>query len=199
MRLDHRQVKTGPGGAHITIAGEAIPARWLRDHGEDDASRHPDSLQRRTDTFAIDQSIQITACHSDGDRLRIDWSDGAATEHSVDGLTRVVRDRRAPAPASDRPLRLPDDITLWSRPPEPTLFTVGVARGDLDGWIDGEGVGAALQGVRVPARIVLAVVAQPPGGNGFARDGDVGTAGTRLDLAMIETHQSRSSIHSSIA
>ena len=137
-------------GAHITIAGEAIPARWLRDHGEDEASRHPDSLQRRTDTFTIDPSVQITACHVDGDRLHIDWSDGATTEHSVDGLTRVVRDRRAPAPATDRPLRFPDDITLWSRPPEPSAFDVGVLDDDalwreaLDhlrrfGWVAFEG------------------------------------------------------------
>ncbi len=84
-------------------------------------------------------------------------------------------------------------------PVDVEAVAVAVARGDLDGWIDGEGVSAALQGVGVPARLVLAVVAQPSGGNGFARDGDVGTGGTRLDLAMIETHQSRSSIHSSIA
>ncbi|MDA2974008.1 MAG: TauD/TfdA family dioxygenase [Actinomycetota bacterium] len=138
-------------GADIAIAGEAIPARWLRDHGEDEASRHPDSLQRRTDTFAIDSSVQITACHTDGDRLHINWSDGATTEHSVDRLTRVVRDRRAPAPASGRPLRLPDDITLWSRPPEPNMFTAGVLDDDAlwrealaqlheSGWLAIDGV-----------------------------------------------------------
>ena len=74
-------------------------------------------------------------------------------------------------------------------PVDVELVAVDVARGDLDGWIDSEGVGAALQGVRVPARLVLAVVAQPPGGNRFARDGDVGTALAEVHGAVCRRHQ----------
>lgn len=57
----------------------AFPWFWLRDHGEDDASLDPDTLQRRVDTFAI--SADLRAVSVDYDRttntFHIVWADNS--------------------------------------------------------------------------------------------------------------------------
>src|SRR3546814_6371338 len=38
-----------------------FPWFWLRDHGQDPASLDPTTLQRRVDTFALDEDVQGSA------------------------------------------------------------------------------------------------------------------------------------------
>ena len=44
-------------GRRVVIDGHAVPARWLRDHGDDPASLDPDTKQRKVDTFSIPTDI----------------------------------------------------------------------------------------------------------------------------------------------
>ncbi len=94
--------------------------RWLRDHGEDEASRDPDTLQRRVDTFAIDPSAtgQIERHDPNLGRFAIRWPDGAVTEHSHSLLADVIRtyvatDWLRALPAD---FTMPADVVLWGDP-----------------------------------------------------------------------------------
>lgn len=62
------------GGAH-----SAFPWTWLRDHGEDEASLDPETLQRRVDTFAIPEDIRGVDVRVEdaGAAVSIAWSDNS--------------------------------------------------------------------------------------------------------------------------
>ncbi len=71
------------GAVRVAWSGGQAPTRfdlfWLRDHGEDEASLDPKSRQRRVDTFAIPAEPRAleAAVESQGQRLRLRWSDDA--------------------------------------------------------------------------------------------------------------------------
>lgn len=57
----------------------AFPWTWLRDHGEDEASLDPDTLQRRVDTFTIPadlRGVDVTL-EDAGVAMTIAWSDNS--------------------------------------------------------------------------------------------------------------------------
>jgi trimethyllysine dioxygenase len=56
-----------------------FPWFWLRDHGEDPASLDPATLQRRVDTFALDEDLRGSAATilEQGRALAVTWPDGA--------------------------------------------------------------------------------------------------------------------------
>lgn len=66
---------------------------WLKDHGEDTASLHPDTLQRETDTFSINPAIQPVSVYlnADGSGISIQWPDQSASEISSQLLTEVTQ------------------------------------------------------------------------------------------------------------
>ncbi|MEO0495450.1 MAG: gamma-butyrobetaine hydroxylase-like domain-containing protein, partial [Actinomycetota bacterium] len=103
----------------VLLGEHVIPARWLRDHGDDAASLHPDSKQRLTDTFAIDPNVTPLAVHVDGAWLDVDWDDGARTGHDLDRLLAIASARRSPVPRVGTGFSLPDGIELWDTPPTP--------------------------------------------------------------------------------
>src|SRR3546814_8773339 len=57
-----------------------FPWFWLRDHGQDPASLDPTTLQRRVDTFALDEDVQGSAASEldEGRGLAVAWPDGGA-------------------------------------------------------------------------------------------------------------------------
>ncbi len=71
-------------GLSVTWRGAQEPTIfdwfWLRDHGEDEASLDPATLQRRVDTFAIPPGIHGLSAdiEQDGRRLVVRWSGGIA-------------------------------------------------------------------------------------------------------------------------
>ena len=52
-----------------------FPWFWLRDHGQDPDSLDPATLQRRVDTFALDEAIRAKASVvlEDGQALAVTW------------------------------------------------------------------------------------------------------------------------------
>lgn len=56
-----------------------FPWFWLRDHGQDPASLDPKTLQRRVDTFALDENLRGSAAQvlDDGRTLTVAWPDGS--------------------------------------------------------------------------------------------------------------------------
>ena len=83
----------------VDIAGLQISARWLRDHGDDPASVHPETGQRVVDTFAIPRDVAaVSVAEADG-VAEIHWTDGATTTHTLDALTRVAANPRHPSPS----------------------------------------------------------------------------------------------------
>lgn len=109
------------GGLEVGLEGFDRPAvfswRWLRDHGEDEGSRDPVTLQRRVDTFAIAPDVGATAT-VDESRVVVDWPDGVATVHSHRLLEEVAREFLITdwSQPFDRRPRLPGDVVLWSDP-----------------------------------------------------------------------------------
>lgn len=136
----------------IELAGLSLPARWLRDHGDDPGSVDPRSGQRLVDTFAIPADVAAVDVAVDTERAEVRWSDGVTTAHDLDRLRAVVADRRAPRPPLGREITIDRGMVPWSRAPEePALLPATVldddaawagalARFRRDGWIMLEGV-----------------------------------------------------------
>jgi len=101
-----------------TIEPVLIPWRWLRDHGEDEASRDPHTWQRRVDTFSIEPGCRGTLKQQAGE-LTVVWDDGIETTHSWQQLTTVINEFAATdwSPRPEPRPRIPHDIDLWPRPP----------------------------------------------------------------------------------
>lgn len=74
--------------------GETLfPWFWLRDHGEDEASLDPGTLQRRVDTFMIPEGVRGTAASilDNGRALEVTWSDGGPpSRYSAGFLARMA-------------------------------------------------------------------------------------------------------------
>jgi alpha-ketoglutarate-dependent taurine dioxygenase len=109
--------------------------RWLRDHGEDEASCDPDTLQRRVDTFAIDPGL-TGVVHLDGEGATVTWNDGATTFHSRQLLQSVMAEFTATAwdALPEFKPRLAENLVLWSDP------TSAPADVDLDGFLTDDSV-----------------------------------------------------------
>ena len=74
-------------------AETVFPWFWLRDHGEDEASLDPDTLQRRVDTFSIPPDIRAASVDHDptNDTCRIVWADNSPpTTVSVRRLAQIA-------------------------------------------------------------------------------------------------------------
>ncbi|MFT5658014.1 MAG: trimethyllysine dioxygenase [Gammaproteobacteria bacterium] len=102
-----------PTGLEVAFSNDAKPAQfswfWLRDHGIDENSLDPDTLQRRVNTFAIPRNIEPTAVNFDKDTqlVEIEWADAPTTTVSAQLLAGV--ETRAPeshelAPGHERVL-----------------------------------------------------------------------------------------------
>ncbi|MDW3219480.1 MAG: TauD/TfdA family dioxygenase [Acidimicrobiales bacterium] len=121
----------------VTIDGYELPARWLRDHGDDAGSVHPQTLQREVDTFAIPRDVAAVSVENAGETLTIGWSDGATTGHDLAALLAVVRSPRTPGP-SPGSFRLDSGAELWSTRPVVTTFPAPVIEDDR-AWTDALG------------------------------------------------------------
>jgi len=119
-------------GVEVKVSGHDRPVqlswRWLRDHGEDEASRDPETLQRRVDTFAIDPAVGGEV-HIDGANpstpagFSVIWPDGATTDHSNRQLAEVVTTHLATDWSRTVPndFRVPEDAVLWADPSDPSV------------------------------------------------------------------------------
>ncbi|MCP4327524.1 MAG: trimethyllysine dioxygenase [Alphaproteobacteria bacterium] len=84
-------------GLRVRWAGSegdsTFPWFWLCDHGEDEGSLDPRTLQRRVDTFAIPADIHgvDVRIEEGGDRLAVIWNNGqAASEYSAEFLAAIA-------------------------------------------------------------------------------------------------------------
>ncbi len=91
-----------PEGLDISVNGQ--PARhytwqWLRDHSNDPASVHPDTMQRQVDTFLLPPDLhanntRLTETRT-GQVLELTWSNGE-TSHCASQLFAEVAKPAAP-------------------------------------------------------------------------------------------------------
>ena len=89
-----------------------FPWFWLRDHGQDAASLDPATLQRRVDTFALDEDLCGTSATvlDEGRALSVGWPDGAgASRYAADFLATMAG--LLPEEIAAQPGRAP---RLWS-------------------------------------------------------------------------------------
>lgn len=100
----------------------AAPARfpwlWLRDHGHDPDTLHPDTRQRQLDTAAVPADIRATAAapSADGTAIEIRWSDGCDSRYPLAFLHRYASPRPADAPLAALPADPEDGTRLaWDR------------------------------------------------------------------------------------
>ncbi|MDX1500428.1 MAG: trimethyllysine dioxygenase [Woeseiaceae bacterium] len=102
-------------GLEVTFPGGPAAAFswfWLRDHGVDEASLDPDTLQRRVDTFAMADDVAPTAVRieAEADRVEIEWPDAPPTR-----ITGRVLAEAAGLTAEARPLASDRERRLWGR------------------------------------------------------------------------------------
>ncbi len=91
-----------------------LPSRWLRDHGDDEASTDPRTRQRKVDTFAIPADVEPRELAFGGGRLTLSWSDGATTGHDAGVLADLIENRRRPRAARvDRSIGIDPELDLW--------------------------------------------------------------------------------------
>ncbi|MEM7337790.1 MAG: TauD/TfdA family dioxygenase [Actinomycetota bacterium] len=81
--------------AHSPTTAAALSWRWLRDHGDDEASRDPVTGQRRVDTFSIDAAAAGAVAVTDHS-LQVTWPDGSRTEIDLAGLARTCAEAHPP-------------------------------------------------------------------------------------------------------
>jgi hypothetical protein len=76
------------------------PWFWLRDHGHEEATRHPITQQRRLLTAALSDDIRGTAATlaPDGQSLTVDWSSGERSHFPIAFLWRFREPRLAIMP-----------------------------------------------------------------------------------------------------
>ncbi len=94
-------------------AESSFPWFWLRDHGEDPESLDPATLQRRVDTFALDEDIsgKDSKVLDEGRALAVTWRDdsGVESRYSADFLAAMA------GLSSEEPAERPDLAPrLWS-------------------------------------------------------------------------------------
>ncbi|MCP5028313.1 MAG: hypothetical protein GY929_18715 [Actinomycetia bacterium] len=101
-----------------------LPWFWVRDHGHDEASRDPDTLQRRVDTAALDLDVGqgTVVVAADGSQLTVSWPDGGSSTVLDGAWLAAIDTPPAPmsswsgdlvlAPAADFPTLMADDATL---------------------------------------------------------------------------------------
>jgi trimethyllysine dioxygenase len=94
-------------------AESRFPWFWLRDHGQDPESLDPATLQRRVDTFALDEAIRGEGCAilEDGRALAVVWpgTEGPRSRYSADLLATMAG--LLPEAIAAQPGRQP---RLWS-------------------------------------------------------------------------------------
>ena len=96
-------------------AESRFPWFWLRDHGQDAESLDPETLQRRVDTFALDEAVrgQDSTILEEGRSLAVRWpnGEGAGVEsrYSADFLATMAG--LLPEAIAAQPGRAP---RLWS-------------------------------------------------------------------------------------
>ena len=121
-----------------------FPWFWLRDHGEDPASLDPATLQRRVDTFALDENVRGTAATilERGAALAVTWPDSAeASRYSADFLATMAG--LLPAEIAAQPGRAP---RLWSaRSPLPTPEPIAYAEIDAEAGPGSRGLRRCLE------------------------------------------------------
>ncbi len=122
ISTDDRAGKTvrpdGDGVVFSSLNGSTrFSWRWLRDHGEDEASRDPDTLQRRVDTFTLDPAEAGAVTVGEG-TLTVRWPNGETSVVAIDTLEAVAADHLS----SDWSTTLASaptigaDVILWSDP-----------------------------------------------------------------------------------
>lgn len=117
--------------ASVRVGGLEFPARWLRDHGDDEGSVDPDSGQRVVDTFAIDPAVEAVSVTETNGVATVAWSDGATTSHRLEVLRAVAaRPRRPGAPSA-----VPVHVLPVPAAAEPGDFPAAVAEDD-QAWVD---------------------------------------------------------------
>ncbi len=94
-------------------AESSFPWFWLRDHGQDPESLDPATLQRRVDTFALDEDIsgKESTVLDEGRALAVTWRDdsGVESRYSADFLAAMA------GLATEEPAERPDLAPrLWS-------------------------------------------------------------------------------------
>lgn len=130
-------------GLDVVFAGREAPLNftwfWLRDHGVDEDSLDPDTLQRRVDTFSLPQDIAPTNVQIDeqNEEILIDWADAPQTRISGRQLAAAVGE----APET-RDLASSRERTLWGKDAPltdmPSVTFEAVMRGDggLRAWLE---------------------------------------------------------------
>jgi trimethyllysine dioxygenase len=123
-----------------------FPWFWLRDHGQDEASLDPATLQRRVDTFAIAEDIRggAAAVLDDGKALEVQWPDGGVVSRFDAGFLAAMA---APAPIPAQ--------RLWSAR-QPLASEAPVAYADIEG--EGDGLRHSLERLQRDGFVVIAGV-----------------------------------------
>lgn len=129
-----RGVRIGFGSDERVIE---LPSRWLRDHGDDEASTDPRTGQRRVDTFLIPADIEPLELAFGNGRLTLSWSDGATTDHDAAALADQIECRRQPGPArSDRDIGIGSDSELWVGESGPVSPIDAASLDEADGVVE---------------------------------------------------------------
>jgi trimethyllysine dioxygenase len=107
-----RELEATDDGLRVVWSDDVPESRfpwfWLRDHGHDEATRHPITLQRQIYTAGIPDDIRAAGARlaADGQTVFVSWPDGAESEFPLPFLWQF----RDPRPAS---VPSPTPVVLW--------------------------------------------------------------------------------------
>jgi trimethyllysine dioxygenase len=135
-----RALAAAEDGLHIVWVDDVPESRfpwfWLRDHGHEETTLHPVTLQRQIFTAGIPEDIRGTAAilAPDGQSVIVDWQDGAQSRFPLAFLWQFRDPRPATTPT-------PSPVVLWdadiaAQPPRVRYDAVMADDRGLERWLE---------------------------------------------------------------
>ena len=135
-----RELEATADGLRVVWSDDVPESRfpwfWLRDHGHDEATLHPITLQRQIFTAAIPDDIRAAGARlaPDGRTVLVSWPDGAESEFPLPFLWQF----RDPRPAT---MPSPISVVLWdadigAEPPRVPYAAIMADDRGLERWLE---------------------------------------------------------------
>jgi trimethyllysine dioxygenase len=136
-----RSLEVTEEGLHVVWADDVPESRfpwfWLRDHGHEEATLHPVTLQRQVFTAALANDVQGAAASltADGRTVVVDWQDGGQSRWPLDFLWQFRDPRPATVPSAVPAVHW-DAATIAAQTPRVPYAEIMAGDDGLARWLE---------------------------------------------------------------
>jgi trimethyllysine dioxygenase len=116
-------------------AESRFPWFWLRDHGHEEATLHPVTLQRQLFTAAVPDDIRSTSARIEDRSVIVDWQDGGQSRYPLDFLRAFREPRPGMAPGTATDVHW-DAATIAAHTPRVSYDAIMAGDDGLARWLE---------------------------------------------------------------